>query len=219
MDAIDKLLAELQTQQQAQPSTLQSELVQPEQSYPLASLDDLLDAIADDTKHTVQQRLSHRALTPNSGESSLPPINYDILDTLAISDPKSISPSQYPVPPAQLHSPDAQLLSQLSHQYQEHDRLAALHRQQERQEAEHCQQQEQQARQQRMEALKAKRRAELAQQACEWLKRLNPKTPEGQWFEEFACGYGLPLEAAIDYLEALQEVNQDEHDLDPRQQA
>jgi hypothetical protein len=207
MDAIDKLLAELKLDQQAQPANSQLECLQQEQTSSQTSLDDLLEAISDQTKQTVQKRLSEHASLAHQDESLSLPINYDVLDALAVADPKSIASSQYVGVPTKAQSLEANLLSQLSHQYQERDRLDALQCQQERQEAEHRQQQEHHAQQQRMAALKAKRRAELTQQAREWLKRLNPKTPEGRWFEEFACGYESPMDAAIDYLEALQEVN------------
>lgn len=63
-----------------------------------------------------------------------------------------------------------------------------------------------QQKQQRREQLKQQRRAELAAQAEQWLKSLQPKSSEGRWFEEFACHYSSRLEAAIDYLEALQDI-------------
>jgi hypothetical protein len=209
MDAIDKLLAELKLDQQAQPANSQLERSQQGQTSSQTSLDDLLEAISDQTKQTVQKRLSEHASFAHQDESLSLPINYDVLDTLTIADPKSIASSQYVGVPAKAQSLEADLLSQLSHQYQERDHREALQQQQERQDAERRQQQVQQAQQRRLDALKAKRRAELTQSARKWLKRLSPKTSEGQWFEEFACGYESHLEAAIDYLEALQEVNQE----------
>ncbi|MFM2429708.1 MAG: hypothetical protein RLZZ511_921 [Cyanobacteriota bacterium] len=61
--------------------------------------------------------------------------------------------------------------------------------------------------QQRLEQLRSQRREALRQTAAQWLKQLKPKSDEGRWFEEFACNYESRLEAAIDYLEALEEVN------------
>jgi hypothetical protein len=60
---------------------------------------------------------------------------------------------------------------------------------------------------QRLEQLRARRREELSSIAQEWLAKLSAKSEEGRWFEEFACNYESRLEAAIDYLEALQEVS------------
>jgi hypothetical protein len=78
--------------------------------------------------------------------------------------------------------------------------------QQDQAEAERLEQ-ETREKQRRLKQLKAQRRAELAEKALDWLKQLNPKSSEGRWFEEFACGYSSRVEAAIDYLEALSEVN------------
>lgn len=71
------------------------------------------------------------------------------------------------------------------------------------------QEQATQEKQRRLNELQAKRRADLAKQAQQWLKTLNSSSEEGVWFEEFACGYGSRLEAAIDYLEALQTVERE----------
>ncbi len=60
--------------------------------------------------------------------------------------------------------------------------------------------------QQRRDLLRQQRRTALVTQAQQWLQQLNPSTEEGRWFEDFACSYESPLEAAIDYLEALQDV-------------
>jgi hypothetical protein len=40
--------------------------------------------------------------------------------------------------------------------------------------------------------------------AHRWLQHIKPSTEEGLWFEEFALHYSSRLEAAIDYLAALQ---------------
>ncbi len=63
------------------------------------------------------------------------------------------------------------------------------------------------SKQQQLEQLKQQRRAELRHTAQQWLNKLSPQSEEGRWFDEFACNYASQLEAAIDYLEALQEVN------------
>ena len=46
----------------------------------------------------------------------------------------------------------------------------------------------------------------LRTQAQKWLKKLNPHSDEGIWFEEFAYSYPSRLEAAMDYLQALGEI-------------
>ena len=69
--------------------------------------------------------------------------------------------------------------------------------------------QQQQARmyEQRQVALAQQRRQDLRQQAQAWLQRLDKKSVEGRWFEDFACHYESPLDAAIEYFVALQEIN------------
>jgi hypothetical protein len=60
---------------------------------------------------------------------------------------------------------------------------------------------------QRLEQLQQQRRNALRRAAQNWLNQLKPNSDEGRWFAEFACNYDSRLAAAIDYLEALQEVD------------
>jgi len=60
---------------------------------------------------------------------------------------------------------------------------------------------------QRQEELRNKRRKEaLKEDAKKWLAKLNPRSEEGRWFEEFSYSYEDKLQAAIDYLEAMRET-------------
>ena len=60
---------------------------------------------------------------------------------------------------------------------------------------------------QKREELRERRRKEaLKEKARQWLKNLNPRSEEGQWFEEFSYSYEDKLQAAIDYLEAMRET-------------
>jgi aspartyl/asparaginyl beta-hydroxylase (cupin superfamily) len=68
-------------------------------------------------------------------------------------------------------------------------------------------QQQEQLKQQRQEALRLQRQQELRSQAQDWLDHLDLKSTEGRWFEEFGCHYDSQIDAAIAYLEALQEVD------------
>lgn len=61
--------------------------------------------------------------------------------------------------------------------------------------------------QQRKQELQEKAQQELRLTAQQWLKTIDPKSTEGRWFEEFGCNYDSRLDAAIAYLEALQEVD------------
>jgi hypothetical protein len=60
---------------------------------------------------------------------------------------------------------------------------------------------------QRQAALAQQRRQDLRQHAQAWLQKLDKKSVEGRWFEDFACHYESPLDAAIEYFVALQEIN------------
>jgi hypothetical protein len=70
-------------------------------------------------------------------------------------------------------------------------------------------QQQEQARlyKQRQAVLEQQRRRDLQLHAQAWLQKLDRKSAEGRWFEDFACHYESQIEAAIEYFLALQEVN------------
>jgi multidrug efflux pump subunit AcrA (membrane-fusion protein) len=79
---------------------------------------------------------------------------------------------------------------------------------QEYQEAQVTQEQAQQQQyDQRKAALLQQRRQELEQQAQIWLQKLDHRSDEGRWFDEFACHYESKLVAAIEYFLALQDIN------------
>ena len=59
---------------------------------------------------------------------------------------------------------------------------------------------------QREELRDRRRKAALQEKAKQWLKKLNPQSEEGRWFEEFSYSYENKLQAAIDYLEAMRET-------------
>jgi hypothetical protein len=60
---------------------------------------------------------------------------------------------------------------------------------------------------QQREELRDRRRQEaLREEAKTWLLKLNPRSEEGKWFQEFSYSYENKLQAAIDYLEAMRET-------------
>lgn len=60
---------------------------------------------------------------------------------------------------------------------------------------------------QRLQEIRDRQRQEaLRQEAKTWLIKLNPRSEEGKWFQEFSASYQDQLQAAIDYLEAMQET-------------
>jgi hypothetical protein len=61
--------------------------------------------------------------------------------------------------------------------------------------------------QQQRAELEQQRRQNLQSQAQAWLQKLDRQSVEGRWFDDFACHYESRLEAAVEYLVALQEVN------------
>lgn len=67
--------------------------------------------------------------------------------------------------------------------------------------------QQKQREQEKLQEQRQQRQQEaLKQKAQEWLKKLDPKSEEGKWFEEFAYSHTSRLEAAMDYLAALRET-------------
>lgn len=118
-----------------------------------------------------------------------------------------IAPSTSPLnPPSVGQSTDTNLdalLSQVKADFDQQTQLE-LSQQQENQREERRQAK---LKRQRLEQLKQQRRTALRHDAQTWLNQLKPNSDEGRWFAEFTCNYDDPLTAAIDYLEALQEVN------------
>jgi hypothetical protein len=118
-----------------------------------------------------------------------------------------IAPSTSPLnPPSVGQSTDANLDALLSQVKVDLDQQTQLELAQQ-QENQRKEQHQSELKHQRLEQLKQQRRAALCHDAKTWLNQLKPKSDEGRWFAEFACNYDNPLEAAIDYLEALQTVN------------
>lgn len=87
------------------------------------------------------------------------------------------------------------LLADLRDEYRQKEQAQARERQH---------QQEEERRQQ--ERLKQLQREALRRDAQAWLKKLDPLSGEGLWFAQFAEHYSSRLEAAMDYLEALNPV-------------
>ncbi len=105
---------------------------------------------------------------------------------------------QQPPPPAKIFiqpSPKSSssidnLLAELKADFVEKEAAQELRKQQEL-EQERIQQ----------EKLKAQQLEALQKQAKDWLKKLDPLSAEGLWFEKFAESYSSKLEAGIEYLQ------------------
>jgi hypothetical protein len=90
---------------------------------------------------------------------------------------------------------------------QEEAKLAEIKRQEAARIAEEKRHQQELIEIQKREELKERRRKEALREAAkEWLVKLNPRSEEGKWFEEFSYSYEDKLKAAIDYLEAMRET-------------
>lgn len=98
------------------------------------------------------------------------------------------------------------LLAEVRAEFEEQERTEELKRQQQLREEQLRHEQQLRAEQLRAEQRRKRRREALAREATEWLKKLNPRSEEGLWFEEFSYSYPSKLEAAIDYLEALRDT-------------
>lgn len=109
--------------------------------------------------------------------------------------PQAASPQPHIRPKNTMRSPEDMLLSELRAEFDVQDRAEEIKRQEQLKEEQRRQQQ-----------IQAQKRQALRRQAELWLKQLNPRSAEGLWFEEFAYSYPSKLEAAIDYLQALQET-------------
>jgi hypothetical protein len=183
MDDIDKLLAGIESKPLVKPVNLPIEATKP---LVTTSIEDLLGGLEESVKRNVRQQLSlhpHPPVVPNQLVMPSQPVG----PIGAASIPPSMEAMLGQVKAAQDQKAQAELAQQ--------------------QEIEQERQRQAQLKQQRLEQLKTQRREELRHNAQNWLNKLPPKSEEGQWFAEFACNYDSRLEAAIDYLEALQEVN------------
>jgi len=105
-----------------------------------------------------------------------------------------------PSPKTWISPAEENLLAQVKTEFE-------LKRQQQQKEEQLRKEQQLREEQLRAEQRRQRRREALTQEATEWLKKLNPRSEEGMWFEEFSYSYPSKLEAAIDYLEALRETN------------
>jgi 4-alpha-glucanotransferase len=113
-----------------------------------------------------------------------------------IEQPQSYSPPVSKSSSAERsHHSDDSTLKDLQAEFKAQEQLEKQRQQQALQEQQRVERERQQ---QKKQALK--------QQAQEWLKKLNPRSEEGMWFEEFSYSYEDKLEAAMHYLEALRET-------------
>lgn len=142
-------------------------------------------------------------------KSTQPPKKKSLLDEAEFAKPTSGSGSYQPPPTAKtwLSPAEENLLADLKAEFKEQEQAEEIKRQEQLRQEQLRQEEQLREAQLRSQQREQKRREALTQQATEWLKKLNPKSEEGLWFEEFSYSYPSKLEAAIDYLQALRETS------------
>lgn len=153
----------------------------------------------------VQTQMSSGTSLSPSEEKLLADIKSEFENPVKVEQQRLQSNPQLPVVPSYqtqisqttsfLSRSEEQLLTDIKSEFEEQEKAEALRKQQELQEE-----------RRRQEQIKHQEKQALIKEAEEWLKKLKPRSEEGLWFEEFAYGYPSKLEAAIDYLQALKEV-------------
>lgn len=149
----------------------------------MESIDDILDQLKSEYQekdNPGQQQKQPPVKREKAIEPKLPN-----LPPPTTSRQKSFSPA----------SPEDAFLSQIKAEFAEQEKAEELKRQEQIKEEKI-----------RQERIKQQQKQALTKEAEAWLKKLNPRSAEGLWFEEFAYSYPSKLEAAIDYLQALKET-------------
>lgn len=150
----------------------------------MESIDDLLNQLKSEYEEKDKPKPQQKQPPPQEKKSpQLPPIPKRQVQVSWQSNNIYPSAAEY------------SLLDEIKSEFSEKDRQEEVKRQQKIK--------EEQARQERIQQ---QQRQALEKEAVAWLKKLNPRSEEGLWFEEFSYSYPSKLEAAIDYLQALKET-------------
>ena len=141
--------------------------------------------------------------------SGSPPTPFSTVRTS--TDVSSASSDAFPTS-VQMASTD-QVLDRVKSHYEAEQAAKELKRQQAleadrqlKQQLEAQQRQEREAAQERQCRLEEERRITATKQAETWLAELDLHSDEGLWFESFAINYPSKLDAALDYLSAMESV-------------
>jgi hypothetical protein len=160
----------------------------------MESIDDLLAQVKAEYKET---------------ESGLKPQKQPLFKEEELKSPPPVS-STYYSQPVQSHSlslAEENLLADVRAEFEEKEQAEKLKKQQQLKEEQLRKEQQVREEQLREEQRRQRKREALTQEATDWLKKLNLRSEEGLWFEEFSYSYPSKLEAAIDYLAALRETH------------
>lgn len=176
----------------------------PERPNPFVKKSESIDDLLDDLGVTAQssktaQPLPFSTVRESSSHSSSVPSS-------------SVSMPSHSGPANKTTATDG-LLNQVKQQYAAEEAKRERQRQEALEADRRLQQQlEEQARQQqRLEARRQQereeqRKTERLKKAETWLKDLDPNSDEGFWFESFAINYSSKLEAALEYLDAMDQA-------------
>ncbi len=115
---------------------------------------------------------------------------YDQTKPVAPKPQPNVAKSSTPQPPKSLSLVD-HLLAEVKADFAAQDEIEELEKQQ--------QQEQEKIRQAQ---IKAQQLETEKSEAEAWLKKLDPFSSEGLWFERFAQSYSSKLEAAIEYLKS-----------------
>lgn len=144
-------------------------------------------------------------------KSTQTPKQKSLFDEAEFAKPNSSTGSYQPPHPSPtfLSPAEENLLAELKAEFKQQEEAEEAKRHEELREKQRQKEQELRAEKLRNQQREQKRREALTKEATAWLKKLNPKSEEGLWFEEFSYSYPSKLEAAIDYMQALRETSLD----------
>jgi hypothetical protein len=201
MSDMDELLAQLKAEYgQPKPPKTDSDLA-PSPTKP---------EFAKDSKPVLSPEITSPQEDLTKANAASNPLDRLLADVKAeVESTNNASPKRVLPQSATPKSPNKMGQNNASHSSSQIDArlLAELQQEQQQQEleAQRQRQQELAAEQTRQTQKTQRRKAALQQEARDWLQKLNPKSDEGRWFEEFAYSYESKLAAAIDYLQAMKE--------------
>ena len=159
------------------------------------SIDKLLAQIKAEYKESDRQEQPKKQQIPVQPIEQPPPQTESSLDSLLNElEAKQGQIKQQTSKAPKNEAPLNSLLSDIKADYEGRDRAE-----------EQVRQEQLKAEELRKQKLKQQELEVLQQQATTWLKKLEPLSTEGLWFEKFAENYSSKLEAAIVYLQDLQE--------------
>lgn len=142
-------------------------------------------------------------------EQGKQPKKQSFLEVEEFKSPRAVSstPQSQPLQQHWISPAEERLLSQVKAEFEAEEIAEGLRQQQQLKEEQQRKEQQLREEQLRAQQKEQRKREALTLEAREWLEKLNPRSEEGLWFEEFSYSYPSKLEAAIDYLQALRETH------------